>query len=181
MGDTGGAQASATNPGGNGVATAMTIAGGLTAAGAQWRTGQANRSIANANASMARDKQRETIAAGEFAANRVEMKARLQESAERAAQGASGGVAGAGTSGLVTAQTASNSAMDELMIKRNAARAALGYATEATADDNAALDAGAKEKMGMVSTLLNTGSQSWLESDPDYRGLRGSGLSVSRG
>lgn len=181
MGDTGGAQASATNPGGNGISTAMTIAGGITAADAQWRTGQVNRTIANDNASMARDKQRETLAAGDFAANRVGMKAQLQESAQRASQAGGGVVAGAGTAGVVTAQTEGASAMDELLIKRNAARQALGYATEATADENASLDATAKERMGVTSTLLNTGSQAWLEQDPDYRGLRGSGLNVSRG
>ena len=181
MGDTGGAQASATNPGSNSVAMAMTAAGGLTSALGQYQTGRTNRAIANSNATIARNQERETLANGEFAANRVEMKARLQESAQRAEQAGGGTVAGAGTGGLVTAQTEGASAMDELLIKRNAARAALGYESKAVGDEIEGDMADKAGKMGALSTLLNTGSQEWLESDPNYRGFHGSGLQVSRG
>jgi hypothetical protein len=168
-----------TNPGGNGIAMAMTAAGGVTSALAQLSAGKTNQAIARANASVAESKAEEATNAGEFAANKAIERGRQLEGVQRAAFAGQGVVAGAGTAGLVQKDTEQVSAVNAEMIKRNAAREALGLTTQAKTDIMQGDAAAAQGRMGAVSTLLNTGSQEWLESDPDYGGFRGRGINFT--
>lgn len=182
MGDSGQVQASATttpaatNPGGNYTAQALTAAGGLTSALAQLQSGKTNQRIARDNAKIAEAQSEEATNAGEFAANRAFARGRQIEAAARATQAGQGTVVGAGTAGLVEKNTEQASQVDAMMIKRNAAREAMGFKTKAAADEIAGNLAAETGKMGALSTLLNTGSQEFLEGDPNFRGYHGSGL-----
>lgn len=165
------------NPGSNYAAMGMTAFGGITSALGSYYAGKTQQAIANANAEIGRIQSQEAIRTGEFAANRAITRGRQVEGQQRAAEGASGIVAGAGTGALAEASTEQASHMDQLMIQRNAAREALGFRENAAADTEQGVLARATGNAGAISTLLNTGAQEWLESDPQFRGYHGSGIS----
>lgn len=164
---------------GNGIAMAMTAAGGVTSALAQLSAGKTNQAIARANASVAEAKSEEALNAGQFAANKAIERGRQVEATQRAGFAGQGVVAGAGTAGLVQKDTEQVSAVDAEMIRRNAQREALGFTSQAAADRMQGDAAAAQGRMGALSTLLNTGSQEWLESDPNYGGFRGRGINFT--
>ena len=171
----------AKNPGGNGAAMSMTAIGGITSAIGQYYSGQANKAIAGANAQIAGIQAQEAERTGVFASNRAVIRGHQIEEQQRASQAASGVVVGAGTAGSALESTEAASHMDALMIQRNAAREALGYQLKATNDTMHGRLAESSADMGAISTLLNTGAQEWLETDPNYTGLRGSGVRFSGG
>lgn len=153
-------------------AMGMTAFGGITSALGSYYSGKTQEAIANANAEIGRIQSQEAIRTGEFAANRAITRGRQVEGQQRAAEAASGIVAGAGTGGLAEAATEQASHMDALMIERNAAREALGYRMQANAATMQGQLAHAEGNAGAISTLLNTGNQLWMEGDNDYRGRR---------
>lgn len=155
---------------------ALTAAGGLTSALGQLQSGKTNQRIARANAKIAEAQADESINTGEFAANRALARGRQIEAAARSGQAGQGTVVGAGTGALVTKNTEQASQVDALMIERNAARQAMGFKTKAAADTIQGDMAEAAGKAGAVSTVLNAGSQLWLEGDSTYAGYHGSGL-----
>lgn len=184
MGDGAQTQASAsaggstagTNPGGNYVAQGLTAAGGITSALAQYTAGKTNQRIADANAKIAEAQREEVINAGTFAANRASLRGRQVEAAQQAAQAGGGVVVGAGTSGNVIQSTEQATAVDSMMIQRNAAREALGYTIKAGTDRMAGTAAAETGKMQALGTLLNAGSEEWIQSDSTFRGYHGSGV-----
>jgi len=157
---------------------ALTAGGGITSAWGQLQSGKTNRDIERVNAQVARDKAEQAENAGAFAAAKTQIKGQQIQGVQRGAMAGQGTVAGAGTSGAVLQDTTEATGMDALMIQRNAAREAMGYQTAAMSDEmkgNAAYRAG---QMGAISTLMNAGSQAWLESDPNYSGYRGRGVGL---
>lgn len=171
-------QTTTRNPGGNGVAQTLTAFGGIGKIFDTMYQGQANARIAGDNAIIAKQQAQEALEAGEFDANRVQDRAARLVGTERGAMAGQGVIAGAGTGANVLSTTSQAGAMDALMIKRNAARQALGYDIKAGGDEMAGRLASATSKQEMVSTFLNTGSQEWLEGDPNYGGFRGRGVSL---
>ena len=167
-----------TGAGTNWTAMSMTAAGGLISANAQYLTGKTNKHIAEVNAKIAESQRDQALQAGAYTAGRVAMHGRQLESTQQAAQAAGGTVVGAGTNQAVTDNTEQASSMDALMIQRNAAREALGYQLKASADRMQGDQAMAAGKSGAIASLLNTGSQEWLESDSNYRGYHGNGINV---
>lgn len=157
------------DPGSNWLGLASTAVGGVRTAYSQFGAGRTNARIAGDNARIAAVQADEAENAGTFAANQVAIKARVLEGQQRSGQAGQGVVVGAGTAGLVTAQTDEASAMDELMIKRDAARRALGYQIQEGGDriqGEMAKQKGDEEALG---TLLNTGAKEWLMSDPSHK------------
>lgn len=165
------------DPGPNTLAMGLTAAGGLNSAVGQYLAGKTNEQISRDNASIAESKAEEATNAGAFAAAKAQERGRAVAAQARAAQAGGGVVAGAGTGALVAEDSQKASAMDALMIERNAARESLGFQNQAAADQEQAIASGQQAKAGAISTLLNTGSQEWLESDPNYGGFRGRGIS----
>jgi len=160
---------------------ALTAAGGLTSALAGYTAGKTNAHIARDNAKIATAQADETLQGGEFEAGRAQSRAARVASAARAGEAGQGVVVGAGTSGAVVQDTERAGAMDALMLKRNAARQALGYTTKATGEEIAAEMQQAQGRNAAISTFLNTGSQLWLEGDETYSGYRRGGVSFGRG
>ena len=68
--------------------------------------------------------------------------------------------------------------MDALMIKRAAAREAMGFTAQGMTDQMEGQMAAQAGRLSALSTLLNAGSQMWLESDPNYIGYRGRGVGM---
>lgn len=174
----GASAASAPETGSNWGAMSMTAMGGLVSANAQYQTGKVNKHIANANAQIAEVQRDQALSAGAYTAGKVAMHGRQIESTQAAAQAGGGTVVGAGTNRAVLDNTEQASSMDALMIQRNASREALGYQLKADADRMQGDQAMATGKMGAMSSLLNTGSQMWLESDTNYRGYKAGGIRV---
>ena len=193
MGDSGNISASAaaadestnstpmpSNPGGNQTAMALTAAGGITSIMGQLSAGKLNKSIADANASVAEAQATEATHAGDFAASKAAEAGAQLEARQRGAIASSGTVVGAGTNRAVLGDTEQVTAVNQEMIKRNAIREALGFTSKAAGDEMAGQAAESGARMGAISTLLNTGSQEWLETDPNFQGYRGSGLNMGR-
>lgn len=157
------------DPGSNWLALSSTALGGARTAYSQFGAGRTNERISNDNARIAAVQADEAQNAGEFAANQAATKARVLEGQQRAGQAGQGVVAGVGSAGIVTAQTDQASAMDELMIKRDAARRALGYQIQEGGDRIQGEMARQKGDEDAMATLLNTGAKEWLMSDPSHR------------
>lgn len=153
----------------------MTMAGvgGLTSAYAQYMAGKAQRRIADWNAKQARVQAAQAIQAGDFAANRVAIQEQQTLGRQRAAEAGSGIIAGAGTARAVEASSEAASEMDRTMIELNARRQAYGYQVKAAGDTLTGQMEQQRDTFGAMSTLLNTGSQVWLDADPAYGGHRG--------
>jgi hypothetical protein len=156
------------DPGGNYPAMAITAMGGVTGALAAYGAGKVNAHIARDNATMADVQAGEAVAAGEYEAGKARLKGRQVEGMARAGEAGQGVVVGAGTSGAILQDTERASAMDALLIKRNAARQALGYQLRAGADRMTADAAESAGKEKAFATLLNAGSEMWMESEPNY-------------
>lgn len=165
------AMPAAQNPGTDWLGISATAVGGARTAYSQFGAGRTNNSIANANARIAEVQADEAKNAGQFAASQTATKARLMEGEQRAGQAGQGVVAGVGTGGVVTAQTEAASQMDELMIRRDAARRALGYQIQAGGDRIQGEMAKQKGDEDAMGTLLNTGAKEWLMSDPSHKRL----------
>jgi len=152
------------DPGSNRTAMAITAMGGVTGALAAYGAGKVNAHIARDNAKIATVQAGEAQAAGEYEAGRAQLKGRQVEGMARAGEAGQGVVVGAGTSGAILQDTERASAMDALMIRRNAARQALGYQLRAGSDQMQAdaLESAGKEKA--FATLLNAGSDMWMEA-----------------
>lgn len=166
MSESGGIAASAGtgNPGGNNVAMAITAMGGVTGALAAYGAGKTNARIGRDNAKIADAQSGEALAAGDYEAGRARLKGRQVEGMARAGEAGQGVVVGAGTSGAILQDTQRASAMDALLIQRNAARQALGYQLRAGSDRMQADAAEAAGKEKAFATLLSTGSELWMES-----------------
>lgn len=179
MGDSGnvtaGASAQPSAPT-NYTAMALTAAGGITGAIATRQSGLLNKRIANSNAKIAEAKADDATKAGDFAATRTILKARAAGERERGAQASSGTIAGAGTGALAIADSEQAGAMDALMIKRNAAREALGFKTQAVGERMRGAAEDEAGKMGTLTTLLNTGTKLWMESDTNAKSYHGEGM-----
>lgn len=151
----------------------MAAVGGITSAYAQYQAGKAQKKIANWNAAQARVQSAQALQAGEFNANRVAIQAEQTQGRQRAAEAGSGIIAGAGTSRAVEASSEAASDMDRFMIELNAKRQAYGYQVKAAGDTLTGQMDMQRGEMGAASTLLNTGSQVWLDADAAYGGHRG--------
>ena len=156
----------------------MTAAGGLVSANGQYQAGKTNQAIARSNAVVARAQGQQAVQAGEFAAGNADNRGRKIQSQQQAALASSGTVVGAGTNAQAMLNSEQASGMDALMIRRQAAREALGYEIKASGDELQGDMAAAAGKTGAISTLLNAGSQMWLEGDSNYGGYKGKGIKV---
>jgi hypothetical protein len=164
------------NPGPNAGAMAFTGLGGATTAYAQYAAAKAQKDIARSNSAIDLAGAQEANEAGGFNAAKAEAHGEQMASSARAAAAGQGQTAGAGTAGLVAANSEQAGAMNALMIQRNAAREAMGYQSRAASEQEQAIAAGAQETTAPTATLLNAGSQEWLESDSNYSGFRGRGI-----
>lgn len=171
----------AANPGGNWGAMLLTSIGGAGSAISQRDAGRANAGIADANARTALAQEQEELNKGRFDANLAAVRGHQLAETQRAGMAGSGVVAGAGGEAAVLGSTAQMTAMDRMLIERNAARRALGYETQAQSDLMQGEAAKTKGDLGAVSTLLSTGAQDWLESEGTYRGYHGSGVGLGAG
>lgn len=160
----------------NYTAMALTAAGGVTSAIATRKSGILNKRIAESNAQIAEAKSDDALKAGDFAATRTILKSRAAGSRERGAQASSGTVAGVGTNAIAIADSEQAGAMDALMIKRNATREALGFKTQAVAEHMRGDAEDTASKLGTLTTLLNTGTKLWMESDRSSGAYQGEGF-----
>lgn len=161
-----------------GAAMGVTAAGGAATAYAQFQAGKTNQKIARFNARQAEIRADQTIQAGDFAARRRAMVQAQLAGRTISGQAAGGTVVGAGTNRMVVADQENGSAMDQFMIKLNAARAAEGDHMQASADTlqgNMARRAG---ESGAIGSLLATGSDEWLLSDSSFDPRFGRGVAV---
>lgn len=158
--------APAASSGGYGYAGGIaTAAGGIASAYATYKSGQTQKKIARFNARYAKQQAAQAIQAGEFTANRVAQHERQVEAAGRAAAASSGVVAGAGSQHFIAESNRAAADMDRRMIDLNARREAYGFTVKAQGDTIAGRLAESSANAGAVSTLLNTGSKLWMQSD----------------
>ncbi len=147
------------------VAAGATAAGGLAKAYAQDQAGKGNQRLARTNARLARVQADQALQAGEFAASRVAAKERVLEGAERAAQGSSGTVVGAGTSRLVAKADEFASIADRQMIQLNARREAYGFRSKAAIDEFEGRLARRSGQLAALQTIGETGTQMYRNRD----------------
>lgn len=172
MGDSGQTNASAASAGAtpmpapNYAGIATTAAGGVMKAYGIYQAGKYNRRVATINAKAANEQANQAREAGVFAENRLAIREHQVESADRAAAGSSGIVAGAGSNRNVIAANQATSAMDQLMIELNARREAYGFKARAAAATAEGRMASATAHQEVASTLLNTGNKLWQETHP---------------
>lgn len=162
-------------------AMGLTAAGGIVTALSEHKAGKYNKAIADFNASQAHIQAEQALQTGGFQESVRQAEANIQQARTKSGQAAGGTVIGAGTNRLVTTSQEAGNEMDQLMIQTMANRRSYGY-------DVAEADDIAKGNMGMrtadnaaIATLLQTGNELSLESDPSYGGLRGSGIHIGRG
>ena len=148
----------------------LTAFAGLTNAFAQMASGKITSRIDDYNANLARLQAAQAQQAGDLASNQEAGRERQREGATTASFGAQNAVGG--TAATTAASIRNTSAMDRMVIETNARRQAMGYENQASTDALKAKLAMTGARTGAASTLLATGAQEELETDPRYAGLR---------
>lgn len=158
----------------------LTAFGGLTSAFSQFKAGETNASIARFNANLERLRSNQAIQSGDLAAAQESARQKQREGALTASLGAQG-VGPAGTAAAAAASSRNMSAMDQLVIKVNARRQAAGFEARAASDEIQADQEARQGKTTALATLLYTGAQEELETDPSYKGFRYGGVNLGGG
>ena len=158
----------------------MGAAGGISTAIATFEAGKMSQSLARFNANYAKTQADQAVQAGNFAAVRRQVVGNLQEGQTIARQSNSGTVANAGSNRAVIASQEAGTAQDRYLLQLNAGRQAQALQVRAAGDVLTGEQAKATGEMGALSTLLNTGSNEWLESDPTWDPRYGRGVPLGR-
>lgn len=114
-----------------GAATTLAIGGAGLAAYGQIRQANAASEIANYNAKVQENKALEATKAGVLAEDAHRAKVRQFIGAQAVEQGASGGVIGSGSGGMLMDEAAKFGEMDALTIRTNAMKQAWGFEQDA--------------------------------------------------
>lgn len=152
--------------------------GGAASAYSMFEAGKTSQSLARFNANYARMQADQAVQAGGFAAARRQVVANQLTGRTVAEQGASGTVAGAGTNRAVTASQDAGTASDKYLLEVNASRQSNAMQVRAAGDDFTGQQDRSAGEMAAMSTLLNTGSNEWLESDPTWDPRFGRGVAT---
>ncbi len=156
----------------------MSAIGGVAGAVSQIQAGRANKEIADANRSYALATEAQDRQSGEFAAVRRSIVADQLSGRARAMQSGSGTVAGAGTNRLVLNDQRLGSNMDAYLTRLNAGRQAFGAEVRGAGFGLQGSLSQRAGETGATATVLNTGSNLWLESDPRFDPRYSKGLAV---
>jgi len=148
---------------------ALTAAGGLSKAYAQYESGHANAAIDRYNAQLDWIQATQAIEKGKEEANIQEEKGKILTGSQRGAQAGGGVIAGAGTGGAVIVSSAATIAQNEMMTTLNAQRVAFGFEARASIDETEANVAEKSSNAAAIGTLITTASQENLYADPNYR------------
>lgn len=151
-----------------------TLAGAGTQATSQYANARAVQDQAAFGASVADLQSKDAIDRGDFSAQQRAMAGNRTMGAQRATAAASGIDSNSGSVLDVQASEAGLSALDQAMIRNNAAREAWGYRAQATLNSMGADQAAGGMRRQAVSTLLTGGAQAYGM----YRTTRSSGGGV---
>lgn len=166
----------APNPGGNYAAMGLTGAGTLFGAYSQIQAGKYNARAAEFSANYQRMLASQSIQEGESLSSNRMLQQRQAIGRTNAGAAGSGVVAGAGSAGAARGTQQALGAEDIQNIRVNAARGAFGYDVGAAEQMRRAQMARMTEQSSVAGTLIGGASQEALESDPNYRGYRSSGV-----
>lgn len=144
-------------------ATQAILAGANAVSGfaSQQQQARALTSQAGFDSTLAGLQAKDAVARGELAANQRGVQTRRTIGAQRAASAASGIDANSGSAVDLQGQEASFGALDETMIRNNAAREAWGYTTQANLNSVAAQNEAASLKAQSYGTLLTGAVKSY--------------------
>lgn len=136
---------------------ASSLANGIAQSGAYRMQGQFAKQMGEQNASFANLQASQAIQNGELMAEREGTKAGALIGAQRASYAAQGVAVNSGSAAAAQADTAGMSAIDQLMIRNNAAREAWGYKVQALNDTTQGKFAALAGKANANSTMLTGG------------------------
>lgn len=114
-----------------GIAAISAISGAFSQARAYKAQGAIESTISGINSNIASLQSKETLAAGDLAVSREDLKTTQTEGSVLANQGASGTAVGSGSNVLVRNAVRSTGDQDALTIRNNAQRQAFGYNSQA--------------------------------------------------
>jgi hypothetical protein len=140
-------------------ASLITVASGATQAMSQYESGKYNSKLAKYNAKVADLQAQQSLEQGESQAQNISLQTSQIEGQQVASAAGQGVVAGAGSQALITRDTENLSAMDQLMIRTNARRKALGYTIDAADSRNRAKLGEMQTQQAMIGTVLDTGAR----------------------
>lgn len=139
------------------------LGNGIAQSGAYREQGRYAQSMGNINAGFADLQAQNALQRGELMAEREGQRAGATIGAQRASYAAQGVSVNSGSAATAQADTAGLSAIDQLMIRNNAAREAWGYNVQALNDRTQAKFAALSGKTNANSTLL-TGGMGFAQS-----------------
>jgi hypothetical protein len=165
---------------GRGPMMAAAAAGGIASAIGTFESARINRSLARFNANYQRLQAEQALQAGGFAAVRRQVVQEQLTGRTRDVAAGSGTVVGAGSNRMTTASQEAGSAMDAYLMQLNAGREAYARRVGAAGTEMQGNMGMTKGEMQALSTLLNTGSDEWLMSDPQWDPRYGRGIPIAR-